>query len=165
MTKYLVFNNSRTSGKFNVPGSPEDIACDIARVVENEGNSKNRFIGYPAESPEATFATIQGAPRYALELDQKKIDAWLNDAEPMLAKIFHVHEVIDRAYGDIMQAAHDLDNELQASAVCHDLDLMGEMSIDHGFEAISRPNEYEFSEHIAEYFDVQIFDYHPAGSP
>ena len=77
MTKYLVFNNSRTSGKFNVPGSPEDIACDIARVVENEGNYKNRFIGYPAESPEATFATIQGAPRYALELDQKKIDAWL----------------------------------------------------------------------------------------
>ncbi len=165
MTKYLVFNNSRTSGKFNVPGSPEDIACDIARVVENEGNSKTRFISYPAESPEATFATIHQVPRYAIVLNQKKIDAWLNDAEPMLAKIFHVHEVIDRAYGDIMQAAHDLDNELQASAVCHDLDLMGEMSIDHGFEAISRPNEYEFSEHIAEYFDVQIFDYHPAGSP
>ena len=140
MTKYLVFNNSRTSGKFNVPGSPEDIACDIARVVDNEGNSKNRFIGYAAESPEATFAAIQESPRYALELDQNKIDAWLNDAEPMLAKIFHVHEVIDRAYGDIMQAANDFDNELQASAVCHDLDLMGEMSIDHGFEAISRPN-------------------------
>lgn len=165
MTKYLIFNNSRTSVKFNMPGSPEDIACDIARVVENEGNSKNRFIGYPAESPEASFATLQEGPRYALELDQKKIDAWLNDAEPLLAKILHVHDVIDRAYGDIMQAANDLDNELQASAVCHALDLMGDMRIDHGFEAISRPNEYEFSEHIAEYFDVQVFDYHPAGSP
>jgi hypothetical protein len=40
-----------------------------------------------------------------------------------------------------------------------------EMNIEHGFEAISRPNEYEFSEHIAEYFNVQVFDYHPAGSP
>ena len=165
MTKYLIFNNSRTSGKCNVSGSAEDIACDIARVVENEGNSKNRFISYAAESPEASFATLQEAPRYALELDQKKIEAWLNDAEPLLAKILHVHDVIDRAHGDIMQAANDLDNELQASAVFHGLDLMDEMNIDHGFEAISRPNEYEFSEHITEYFDVQVFDYHPAGSP
>ena len=165
MTKYLIFNNSRTSGKCNVSGSAEDIACDIARVVENEGNSKNRFIGYPAESPEASFATLQEGPRYALELDQKKIAAWLNDAEPLLVKILHVHEVIDRAYGDIMQAANDLDNDLQDSTVCHDLDLIGDMGIDPGFEAISRPSEYEFSERIAEYFDVQVFDYHPAGSP
>ena len=165
MTKYLIFNNSRTSGKCNVSGSAEDIACDIARVVENEGNSKNRFISYPAESPETSFATLQEGPRYALELDQKKIDAWLNDAEPMRAKIFHVHDVIDRAHGDIMQAANDLDNELQTSAVFHGLDLMDEINIDHGFEVISRPNEYEFSEHIAQYFDVQVFDYHPAGSP
>lgn len=165
MTKYLVFNNSRTSGKCNVPGSPEDIACDIARVVENEGNSKNRFIGYAADSPEATFATIQEAPRYALELDQKKIDAWLNDAEPMLTKILSVHDVIDNAYGDILSAVDDLDTELQDSTVCNSLDLMDGMNIDHGFEAISRPNEYEFSEHIAEYFDVKVFDYHPTGSP
>jgi hypothetical protein len=165
VTKYLIFNNSRTSGKLNVPGSPENIACDIARVVENEGNSKNRFIGYPAESPEATFAAIKEAPRYAIELDRKKIDAWLNDAEPMLAKILHVHEVIDNAYGDIMQAVNDLEDELQESGVCHDLDLMEDMNINYGFESISRPSEYEFSEHIAEYFDVQIFDYHPSGSP
>lgn len=163
MTKYLVFNNSRTSGKCNVSGSAEDIACDIARVVENEGNSKNWFISYPAESSEATFATIQEGPRYALELDQKKMDAWLNDAEPMLEKILNVHDVIDHAYGDIMQAVNDLESNVQGSAVCHGLDLMEDMNIDHGFEAISRPNEYEFSEHIAEYFDVQVFDYHPAG--
>jgi hypothetical protein len=163
VTKYLVFNNSRASGKLNVPGSPEDIACDIARVVENEGNSKNRFISYPAESPEATFATIQEGPRYALELDQKKINAWLNDAKPLLAKILNVHDVIDHAYGDIMQAVNNLESNVQGSAVCHGLDLMEDMNIDHGFESISRPSEYEFSEHIAEYFDVQVFEYHPTG--
>lgn len=165
MTKYLIFNNSHTSGKLNVPGSTEEIACDIARVVENEGNSKNRFISYAADSPDATFATLQEAPRYALELDQNKINAWLNDAEPLLAKIFSVHDVIDKAYGDILQAVNDLENELQDSAVCNSLDLMDDMNIDHGFEAISRPNEYEFSDYIAEYFDVQVFDYHPTGSP
>jgi ABC-type lipopolysaccharide export system ATPase subunit len=72
MTKYLIFNNSPSSDKSNVPGSPEDIACDIARVIENEGNSKKRFISYPAKSTDATFASLQEAPRYAVELNQKK---------------------------------------------------------------------------------------------
>lgn len=164
MTKYLIFNNSHVSGKLNIPGSPEDIACDIARVVEDAGNPKNRFISYPAESPEATFATLQQAPRYALELDQKKIDAWVNDAEPLLEKIFSVHDVIDNAYGDIMQAVSDLEDELQESTIFQGLDLMENMNINYGFESISRPSEYEFSEHIADYFDVQVFEYHPAGS-
>lgn len=165
MTKYLIFNNSRTSGKFNVPGSPEDIACDIARVVENEGNSKNWFISYPAGSTAATFATLQEGPRYAIALDQKRMDAWINDAEPMLAKISDVHDVIDRAYGGILAAVTDLEDDMQDSTVWHDLDLVGGMNINHGFEVISRPSEYEFSEHIAEYFDVEVFEYHPVGSP
>jgi|LauGreDrversion4_2_1035121.scaffolds.fasta_scaffold170965_3 hypothetical protein len=165
MIKYLVFKNDRASGKSNVPGSPEDVACDIARVVEMDGNTKYSFIAHAEGSPEATFATLQGMPRYALELDQSKIDAWISDAEPMLAKILSVHDVIDNAYGDILSAVDDLDTELQDSAVCNSLDLMDDMNIDHGFEAISRPSEYEFSEHIAEYFDVQVFEYHPSGSP
>ncbi len=165
MIKYLVFKNDQASGKSNVPGSPEDVACDITRVVEMEGNTKYSFIAHVEGSSEATFATLKKPPRYAVELDQSKIDAWISDAEPMLAKILSVHDVIDNAYGDILSAVDDLDTELQDSAVCNSLDLMDDMNIDHGFEAISRPSEYEFSEHIAEYFDVQVFEYHPSGSP
>ena len=161
MIKYLVFKNDRASGKSNVPGSPEDVACDIARVVEMEGNSKYSFIAHVEGSSEATFATLKKPPRYAVELDQSKIDAWINDAEPMLAKILSVHDVIDNAYGDIIHAVDDLENDLQASEVWKSLDLMDGMNIDYGFEAISRPNEYEFASHIAEYFDVQVFEYHP----
>jgi len=163
MIKYLVFKNDRTSGKSNVPGSPEDVACDIARVVEMDGNTKQSFIAHAEGSPEATFATLKKPPRYAVELDQGKIDAWVNDAEPMLAKIFNVHDVIDNAYGDIMHAVDDLEDDLQASEVWSSIDLMDGMNVDFGFEAISRPNEYEFASHIAEYFGVQVFEYHPGG--
>ena len=163
MIKYLVFKNDRTSGKSNVPGSPEDVACDIARVVEMEGNPKQSFIAHVEGSSEATFATLKKPPRYAVELDQSKIDAWVNDAEPMLAKIFNVHDVIDNAYGDIMHAVDDLEDDLQASEVWSSIDLMDGMNVDFGFEAISRPNEYEFASHIAEYFGVQVFEYHPGG--
>jgi len=88
VTRYLIFNNRSTSGNSAVPGSPEDIACDIARVVEMEGNSKHSFIAHVEGSPEATFAALKKPPRYAIELDQSKIAAWVNDAEPMLAKNF-----------------------------------------------------------------------------
>ncbi len=161
MKKYLIFRNNPASGKCNIPGSPEDIACDITRAIEMDGVPINAFIAYVADSPEAMFATIQSTPLFSIELDQVKINAWINDAEPLLAKILSVHDVIDNAYGDIMQVVNDLENDLQDSSVCCDLDLMGDMSIDHGFEAISRPNEYEFSEHIAVYFDVQVFEHHP----
>jgi hypothetical protein len=161
--KYLVFRNNPASVKSNILGSPEDIACDIASVLEVGGVPKNAFIAYLADSPEAMFATIQSAPLFSMELDQAKINAWINDAEPLLAKILSVHDVIDNAYGDIMEAVNDLENDLQQSSVCHDLDLIGDMSIDHGFEAISRPSEYEFSEHITEYFDVKVLENHPVG--
>jgi hypothetical protein len=161
VTRYLIFNNRSASGNSTIPGSPEDIACDIARVVEMEGNSKHSFIAHVEGSPEATFATLKKPPRYAIELDQSKIAMWVNDAEPMLAKIFSVHDVIDNAYGDIMHAVDDLEDDLQASEVWSSLDLMGDMNVDYGFEAISRPNEYEFASHIAEYFGVQVFEYHP----
>ena len=80
-----------------------------------------------------------------------------------MQKIFSVHDVIDNAYGDIMHAVDDLEDDLQASEVWSTLDLMDGMDIDYGFEAISRPNEYEFALHIAEYFGVQEFEYHPGG--
>ena len=163
MTRYLIFNNRPSSGKFNEPGSPEDIACDIARVIENEGNSKKRFISYPAKSTDATFASLKEEPRFAVELNQMKINAWINDALPLLAKINNLNDIIDQAYGDIMQAVTDLDNDLQESSVCHDLDLISDMGINYGFESISRPNEYDFSERIVQYFDVEIFEYHLDG--
>ncbi len=164
MTKYLIFNNSPSSGKLNVSGSPEDIACDIARVIENEGNSKRRFISYSAGSAEATFASLHETPRFAVELNKEKMDVWTNEASPLLAKINNLNDIIDQAYGDILQAVTDLDNDLQESSVCHDLDLITDMSINYGFESISRPNEYDFSERIVKYFDVEIFEYYPAGS-
>ncbi len=164
MTKYLIFNNSPSSGKSNVPCSPEDIACDIASVIENVGNSKKRFISYSANSNDATFASLQESPRYAVELNPKKMNTWINDTLPLLEKIYSLNDVIDQAYGDIMQAVTDLENDLQESSVCHDLDLVSEMNINRGFEAISRPNEYDFSQHIVEYFDVEVFDYHLNGS-
>ena len=163
MKKYLIFRNNPASGKSNIPGSPEDIACDIAMGVEIDAHLKNTFIAYPADSPEATFATIQSAPLFSLELNQVRINTWINDAEPIREKILYVNHVIDHAYKNIMEAVGDLEYEANNSATFHKLDIVESMDISYGFEAISRPSEYEFSEHIAEYFDVKVLENHPVG--
>ena len=163
MIKYLVFKNDPSRGKFSAPGSPEDIACDIARVVEMDGKSKYSFIAYADNSSEATFEAIKSLPRFSVELDQAKINAWITDAEPILRSIFSAHESIDEAYTTIRVALDRLVSEQENSIVCEDFDVLGECDIDHAFDVLVRPSEYEFAEHIAEYFGVQVFEHHAGG--
>ena len=73
MTKYLIFKNDPASGKLNAPGSPEQVACDIARAVALDADPPNAYIVYPAESPQATFEALKATPRFSIELDQGKI--------------------------------------------------------------------------------------------
>ena len=164
MKKYLVFRNNHELGKTNVSGSPEDVACEIARFVEMEGSPRNWFIGFPAETPEATFYSIKSTPRYSIELDQEKIDTWINELEPLLEKIRDVHDTIDNAYGEILSSARELQHCMEETLKTEEVDIFDDMDIDQGFEVLSRPNEYVYSEYVAEYFDIQVFKYHPAES-
>lgn len=156
MTKYLIFKNDQTSGKLNAPGSPEQVACDIARAVETEGAPPNAFIVYPADSPAATFEAVKQVPRFSIELDQAKIDHWLNEAEPLLEKIYSVHDALGNAYGIIMDAVRDLESDLENSENFHDLQLTSDMDIDRAFEYIENPSEYEFATKLEEVFDIQL---------
>lgn len=158
MTKYLIFKNDPTSGKLNAPGSPEQVACDIARVVEMEGAPPNAFVVYPADSQAATFEALKDTPRFSIELDKAKIDLWLNEAEPILEKIYSVHDTLGNAYGMIMDSIRELESDLESSEHFEGLDLTSEMDIDRAFEYIENPSEYEYAEKIQEVFDVKVFE-------
>lgn len=158
MIKYLIFKNEKDSGKSNLPGSPEEVACDIARTVEMDGNGKDAFIAYPADTPQATFEALKSLPCFAVELDQKKIDNWNNEAEPLLEKIYTVHDALGNAYSMIMAAIHDLESDCESSELFKELDLTGDMDIDSAFEHIENPSEYLFAEHVAEAFGVHVYE-------
>jgi hypothetical protein len=162
--KYLIFRNNPASGKSIIPGSPEDIACDIAMGVKIDGHLKNTFIAYPADSPEATFATIQSAPLFSIELDQAKINAWINDVEPLLHKIYYFDDVVNEAQSLVMSAFSDLEESIEESIIFKDVDLTSEISISNAFEEIGRPDEYEFTERLEEEFSVEKFVRYPARS-
>lgn len=158
MTKYLIFKNDPASKKLNAPGSPEQVACDIARAIEMDGAPANAFIVYPADSPSASFEALKETPRFSIELDQAKVDQWLNEAEPLLEKIYSVHDALGTAYGIIMDAIRDLESDLESSEYFQDLQLTSDMDIDRAFEYIENPSEYEFASKLAEVFDVKVFE-------
>lgn len=157
MIKYLIFNNDKTAGNTNPPGSAEEVACDIARTVEMEGNGKEAFIAYPADSPQATFEALKSPPRFSIGLDQKKIDEWINDAEPLLEKIYSVHDALGGAYSMIMDAIDDLDNGFEESKLFKGVALTNEMDIDRAFEYLESPSEYEYASRVIQAFDVQVY--------
>ena len=158
MTKYLVFKNNSELAAPNPPGSAEDFACEIARVVERQGNPRDWFMSFPADSAEATFYTIKGELRYSIELDEEKIETWENEFESLLQKIHDVDDAVDNAYCEISQAINDLQDRIdQTSTGCSDLELVDDMDIEYGFQAISRPNEQKFTTHISEYFRIQAY--------
>ena len=158
MTKYLIFKNDPASGKLNAPGSPEQVACDIARVIAMDGAPPNAYIVFPADSPAATFEALKDSPRFLIELDKSKIELWLNEAEPLLEKIYSVHDALGNAYGIIMDAVSELESNFESSEHFHDLELTVDMEIDRAFEYIENPSEYSFAEKLQEVFDVKVFE-------
>lgn len=158
MTKYFIFKNDLKTGKLNEPGSAEQVACDIARAVALDADPPNAFIAYPEDSPSATFEALKDMPRFSIDLDQAKIDRWLNEAEPLLEKIHSVHDALGNAYGIIMDAIHELEADLENSEHFHDLQLTSDMNVDRAFEYLENPSEYEFATKLEEVFDVKVIE-------
>jgi hypothetical protein len=158
MIKYLIFNKSQDSVKTNVPGSAQAVACEIARTVEMMGNTANDFIAYPADSSEATFEVLKALPLFSVELDQQKIDLWVNHGEPILEKINSVHAALEDAYSLIMGAIRDLRSECENTEVFSGLNLIREKEIDRAFEYIENPSDDVFADKVSELFDVKSFE-------
>ena len=163
MTKYLVFEKEKTSIKSNAPGSPEDIACDIASFIEMDGNPKTAFIAFAAGSPQATFETIRCNPRFSVILDKKKIKIWNNDARSILKKIYDIEDCIEDSYADIMSALDELEYEIKHSSAFRNIDLLSEVNVCSAFDEIGKPSDHDFSHYISEYFEVERIDSRVSG--
>jgi hypothetical protein len=158
MSKYLVFKSDPASGKSNAPGSPEDVACDIACFIEMDGNPKAAFIAFPADSPQATLEAIRCAPRFSVALDQKKIDVWMNDARSILKKIYDIEDCIEDSYSDIMSALDELEYEIKYCLAFRNIDLVSEINVWNAFEDIEKPTDHDLSRYVSEYFEIERLD-------
>jgi len=162
MAKYLVFKNQPGSEQTNVPGSREEMACDIAKVVSQDALPKDFYIAYVVENPKATWESIKEAASFSVEIDDERAALWVNEILPMANLAEKIDDAIGEAYSVIVEAAQAFDHACEKSKNFQDIKVLRELGIDRAFDVIENGSYYEVSSRVEEIFEVESFHHYHA---
>jgi uncharacterized protein (DUF58 family) len=155
MTKYLIMENPPGSEQSNEPGSREEMACAIVKAAALHSYPQDKFIAFPVENPNASWAFLKDSVKYTVELDDARAEIWSKEIEPLLQNAERVHDAIWEAYSNIFDAAEEFDNACQNSRHFQDLTLSEDLALDSIFENIDNTSKFEISEKVDEIFEVE----------
>ena len=162
MTKYLIFKNQPGSGQTNVPGSREQMACNIAKVVTQEDLADDFFVAYPSESPDSTFAGLKKTANYSVEIDDERAELWKKEIASITNLSQAIDDAIGQAYSVIVGAAINFGHACEKSKNFKDIEVSEHINIDRAFEAIESNLSFEIAEIIEEIFEVETLSNHYA---
>jgi hypothetical protein len=155
MTKYLIMENPPGSEQSNEPGSREEMACAIVKAAALHSYPQDKFIAFPVENPNASWAFLRDSVKYTVELDDARAEIWSKEIEPLLQNAERVHDAIWEAYSNIFDAAEEFDNACENSRHFQDLTLSEDLALDSIFENIDNTSKFEISEKVDEIFEVE----------
>ena len=155
MTKYLIFNNDVCTGKSNKPGSPEAVACDIARAVDMDESEIDDYIAYSADIPEATLEVLKRLPIYSIELTKGKIDSWNNDALRIFEQIENLKQNVEDSRESLSDAVQALASDARYSELFNEVDFESQITFDGVFDSMVQRAEYIFSKTIKVMFGIK----------
>ena len=162
MTKYLVFKNQPGSGQSNVPGSREEMACTIAKVVSQDALPKDFYIAYPLENPHSTWESLKDTAKFSVEIDDARAELWEKEIFPLTGLAESIDEAIGDAYGAIVDAAQAFDRACEKSKNFQDIKVLQNIGMDRAFDNLEHCSFGEISEKVEEIFEVQTFSHHHA---
>ena len=162
MTKYLVFKNQPGSGQANVPGSREEMACTIAKVVSQDALPKDFYIAYPLENPHSTWESLKETAKFSVEIDDERAELWEKEILPLTDLSYAIDDAIGDAYSAIVEAARALDHACEKSKNFKDIEVSEHINIDRAFEAIENNLSFEIAEIVEEIFEVETLTNHYA---
>jgi hypothetical protein len=155
--KYLVFKNKPDSGLFNVPGSREEMACDIAILTTRAALSKDFYIAYSTDSPNSSMEILKAPAKFAVVIDDKRADLWVKEIEPMSRLSDEIDEAIGEAYSNIYEAARNFDLACKQSELCKELGVLDHMGIDRAFDSFEHQSASGIVNLVEEMFEVDSF--------
>ena len=162
MTKYLIFKNQPGSGQANVPGSREEMACTIAKVVSQDALPKDFYIAYPLENPHSTWESLKDTAKFSVEIDDERAELWEKEILPLTDLSYAIDDAIGDAYSAIVEAARALDHACEKSKNFKDIEVSEHINIDRAFEAIESNLSFEIAEIVEEIFEVETLSNHYA---
>jgi hypothetical protein len=162
MTKYLVFKNQPDSGKVNVPGSREEMACTIAKVVTQDALPKNFYIAYPLEDPNSNRDHLKETAMFSVEIDDERADLWEKEISPLTDFAQAIDDAIGEAYSAIVEAARTFDHACEKSIHFKDIKALENLGMDRAFDNLENDSPYEVAAKVEEVFEVETFHHHHA---
>jgi len=158
MTKYLVFKNQPNSGQVNAPGSREEMACTIAKVVSQDALPKDFYIAYPLENPHSTWESLRDTAKFSVEIDDERAELWEKEILPLTDLSEAVDDAIGEAYSSIVEAAMTLDKAFENSKNFKDIKVLENIGMDRAFDNLEHYSFGEISEKVEEIFEVITFN-------
>ena len=162
MTKYLVFKNQPDSGQTNVPGSREEMACTIAKVVSQDALPKDFYIAYPLENPHSTWESLKDTAKFSVEIDDERAELWEKEILPLTDLSYAIDDAIGEAYAAIVEAAQALDHACEKSKNFQDIKVLQNIGMDRAFDNLENGSSYEVACRAEEIFEVESFHHHHA---
>ena len=157
MTKYLVFKNQPNSGQVNAPGSREEMACTIAKVVSQDALPKDFYIAFPLENHHPSWESIKDTAKFSVEIDDERAEIWEKEILPLTDLSEAVDDAIGEAYSAIVDAAMALDKAFENSKNFQDIKVLENIGMDRAFDNLEHYSFGEISEKVEEIFEVVTF--------
>jgi len=162
MTKYFVFRNQSNGAQKNVPGSREEMACEIAKVVSQDALPKDFYIAFPQENKQTVFETLREMATCTVEIDDEREKIWVNEAQSLSDKFNTLEDQIGEAYSNMYGAANDLGDALEKTEHFSDIEYLGPKTVERTFEYIESSGISQFTEQLSEIFEVEYFHHQSA---
>jgi hypothetical protein len=157
MTKYLVFKNQPDSGKVNAPGSREEMACAIVKVVCQDTLSKDFYIAYPQDHPHSTWESLKDLAKYSVVIDDERAELWEQEIVPLTAYSVAIDDAIGQAYSAIAQAARTFDHACEKSKNFQNVRVLDNLGMDPSFDNLENLTFVEISDKVDEIYEVESF--------
>ena len=157
MTKYFVFRNQSNGAQKNVPGSREEMACEIAKVVSQDALPKDYYIAFAQENKQTVNETLREMATCTVEIDDEREKIWINEAQALWYKFDNLEDQIGMANTAIYFAANDLGEALEQSEHFNDIEYLGPKTVERTFEYMDSSGLSQFADQLSEIFEVEFF--------
>ena len=155
MTKYLIFQNQRENIQLNLPGSREEMACAITKVILQEATPADQYFAYASFNPNATIETLKGNAKFSVEIDAERAEIWQTEIVPLTKFSEAIDHAFYEAYSAISKAAWDFDKACEESQHFRSVSVFDSLSLDAAMDILENFTPTEISEKVEEVFEFK----------
>jgi hypothetical protein len=160
MTKYFVCINQPNSGQVNVPGSREEMACNIAMVASQFEKPKDFYIAYHSSNPQSTWEALKETAKYSVEIDDERAELWEKEFFPLTELSTAINDAIGEAYSAIVEAAQAFDQACAKSRNFGNYQVLENIGLNAAFDILENFSYEEISEKVDEIYEVTSLNSH-----